>query len=50
MSLTYADTGETLEIKDHEMVFQLGEVLNAMNKDRPDLMVNFIPWIQNSPK
>tara|TARA_R110002060_G_scaffold6120_11_gene9375 strand:- start:1759 stop:1905 length:147 start_codon:yes stop_codon:yes gene_type:complete len=48
--LTYADSGETLEIKDHEMVFQLGEVLNAMNKDKPELAVNFIPWIQSSAK
>ncbi|CZT48308.1 uncharacterized protein RSE6_08985 [Rhynchosporium secalis] len=49
VSLTYHDSGETLEIKDHEMVFQLGEVLNAMNKDNPELAVNFIPWIQSSP-
>ncbi|KAH7330200.1 flavin-containing amine oxidoreductase-domain containing protein [Rhexocercosporidium sp. MPI-PUGE-AT-0058] len=48
VSLTYSDSGETLEIKDHEMVFQLGEVLNAMNKDKPELAVNFIPWIQSS--
>ncbi|KAG4425747.1 hypothetical protein IFR04_001209 [Cadophora malorum] len=48
VSLTYADSGETLEIKDHQMVFQLGEVLNAMNKDKPELAVNFIPWIQSS--
>ncbi|KAL5313893.1 hypothetical protein ACEPPN_018316 [Leptodophora sp. 'Broadleaf-Isolate-01'] len=48
VGLTYSDSGETLEIKDHEMVFQLGEVLNGMNKDKPELAVNFIPWIQSS--
>ena len=49
VSITYADTNETLEIQDHHMVFQLAGVLNKMNKDKPDLQVNFIPFIQNSP-
>lgn len=49
VSITYADTNETLEIMDHRMVFQLAGVLNKLNADRPDLQVNFIPWIQNSP-
>ncbi|KAJ5684689.1 uncharacterized protein N7477_001034 [Penicillium maclennaniae] len=49
VSITYADTNETLEIMDHRMVFQLAGVLNEMNADKPDLQVNFIPWIQNGP-
>lgn len=49
VSITYADTNETLEIMDHRMVFQLAGVLNKMNADKPELQVNFIPWIQNSP-
>lgn len=47
--ITYADTNETLEINDRRMVFQLVGVLNKMNALKPDLQVNFIPWIQNSP-
>jgi monoamine oxidase len=49
VSITYADTNETLEIQDHKMVFQLADVLNKMNADRPDLQVHFIPWVQKSP-
>jgi monoamine oxidase len=49
VSITYADTNETLEIQDHRMVFQLAGVLNEMNKHKPELQVNFIPWIQSSP-
>ncbi|KAJ5432595.1 uncharacterized protein N7458_011751 [Penicillium daleae] len=49
VSITYTDTNETLEIMDHRMVFQLAGVLNKMNTDRPDLQVNFIPWVQSSP-
>ncbi|KAJ5698458.1 hypothetical protein N7462_000463 [Penicillium macrosclerotiorum] len=49
VSITYSDTNETLEIQDHRMVFQLAGVLNGMNVDRPELQVNFIPWIQSGP-
>ncbi|KAF1999220.1 hypothetical protein P154DRAFT_523440 [Amniculicola lignicola CBS 123094] len=49
VSVTYADTNETLDIQDHKMVFQLGDVLNAMNGNASDLAVKFIPWIQSSP-
>ncbi|KAJ5289522.1 uncharacterized protein N7443_009775 [Penicillium atrosanguineum] len=49
VSITYADTNETLEIMDHRMVFQLAGVLNKMNVDKPELQVNFIPWVQNGP-
>ncbi|KAH7397231.1 hypothetical protein BKA66DRAFT_236758 [Pyrenochaeta sp. MPI-SDFR-AT-0127] len=48
VSIKYADTNETLEIQDHKMVFQLGDVLNRMNGNDSNLAVNFIPWIQSS--
>lgn len=49
VSITYADTNETLEIQDHKMVFQLADVLNKMNAEKSDLQVNFIPWVQKGP-
>lgn len=49
VSVKYPDTNETLDIQDHKMVFQLGDVLNQMNGHDPDLAVNFIEWIQSSP-
>lgn len=49
VSVEYADTNETLDINDHKMVFQLGDVLNKLNGDDPELAVKFIPWIQSSP-
>lgn len=49
VSVKYTDTNETLDIQDHKMVFQLGDTLNEMNKNDPDLEVKFIPWIQSSP-
>jgi monoamine oxidase len=49
VSTKYADTNETLDIQDHKMVFQLGDVLNKMNGNDSNLLVKFIPWIQSSP-
>jgi monoamine oxidase len=49
VSITYADTNETLEIKDHRMVFQLADVLNKMNGNNSKYAINFIEWIENSP-
>ncbi|USP79479.1 hypothetical protein yc1106_06753 [Curvularia clavata] len=50
VSTRYPETNETLDIQDHKMVFQLGEVLTKMNGGPDsDLAVNFIPWIQSSP-
>lgn len=49
VSVKYADTNETLDIQDHKMVFQLGDVLNELNNNDPELAVKFIPWIQSSP-
>ncbi|KAI8931556.1 hypothetical protein NX059_011211 [Plenodomus lindquistii] len=48
VSTKYADTNETLDIQDHKMVFQLGDVLNQLNGNDSHLAVNFIPWIQAS--
>ncbi|KAF1831629.1 L-amino-acid oxidase precursor [Decorospora gaudefroyi] len=49
VSTLYPDTNETLDIQDHKMVFQLGNVLNQMNGgNTSSLAVNFIPWIQSS--
>lgn len=49
VSLTYADTNETLEIQDHKLVFQLADVLNQMNADvDPVFQVNFVKWIQSN--
>ncbi|KAH7304227.1 hypothetical protein B0I35DRAFT_382764 [Stachybotrys elegans] len=49
VAVQYADTNDTLDIQDHKMVFQLGDVLNQLNKNKSSLAVNFIPWIQSSP-
>ncbi|PYH87879.1 hypothetical protein BO71DRAFT_489214 [Aspergillus ellipticus CBS 707.79] len=50
VSITYADTNETLQIQDHRMVFQLADTLNQLNADtHPDLHINFIPFIENGP-
>ncbi|KAF2196931.1 hypothetical protein GQ43DRAFT_444681 [Delitschia confertaspora ATCC 74209] len=49
VSTKYVDTNQTLDIQDHKMVFQLGDVLNQMNGNDSELAVKFIPWIQNSP-
>ncbi|ETN37351.1 uncharacterized protein HMPREF1541_08342 [Cyphellophora europaea CBS 101466] len=48
VSVEYADTNETLDINDHKMVFQLGDALNELNGNDPELEVKFIPWIQSS--
>ncbi|CAI4220160.1 unnamed protein product [Parascedosporium putredinis] len=48
--IQYADTNETLEIQDHKMVFQLIDVLNEMNADRPDLKIDLIKWIQTNDR
>ncbi|CAG8981043.1 hypothetical protein HYALB_00008197 [Hymenoscyphus albidus] len=50
VSVTYPETNDTLEIRDHQMVFQLGEKLNELNGNDSELAVNFIPWLQHSKK
>ncbi|EHK99478.1 putative L-amino-acid oxidase [Glarea lozoyensis 74030] len=47
VSITYSNN-DTLQIKDHQMVFQLGDVLNMLNGNNSELAVKFIPWIQSS--
>ena len=50
VSIYYPENNETLEIQDHKLVFQLGDVLNSMNANQdPAYQVNFIPWIQTNP-
>ncbi|KAI9736271.1 MAG: hypothetical protein M1834_001157 [Cirrosporium novae-zelandiae] len=48
VSIKYSGTNDTLEIKDHRMVFQLAAKLNEMNNYDESLAVNFIKWIQSS--
>jgi hypothetical protein len=50
VSITYPDTNETLPIKDHRMVFQLADTLNKMNGNDSKYKINFIEWIEVSPK
>ncbi|RPA95378.1 hypothetical protein L873DRAFT_1745322 [Choiromyces venosus 120613-1] len=45
----YAGTNETVTIKDHQIVFQVAEKMNQINKNDPNFKVNFIPWIQSHP-
>lgn len=40
--------GEKLNISDHQLVFQLAQELNALNNNREDLRVDFIPWYETS--
>jgi hypothetical protein len=42
VSLTDAETNETIEINDHKMVFQLADAINNYNRNDSSLMVNFI--------
>lgn len=40
---------ETYNVSDHQMVFQLVDEMNKLNKNNKDLHIDFIPWYQNSP-
>lgn len=48
---TYRDpeTGEVLNITDHQLVFQLAAEMNRINGHDRNWSVDFIPWIQNNP-
>ena len=48
-SITYAGTNETITVRDHQIVFQLVDVMNELNKDDKNLHIDFIPWLQLSP-
>ena len=47
-SIQYAGSNETLPVNDVKLVFQLADMMNQLNQGRPDLSVNFIPWIENN--
>ncbi|KAK4096316.1 L-amino-acid oxidase-like protein [Parathielavia hyrcaniae] len=42
-------TGETLNITDHQLVFQLAAEMNRINGNDKKLSVGFIRWIQTNP-
>lgn len=49
-SIKYKSDNSTHLYTDHQMVFQLADELNKMNKDKhPHLNIDFIRWIQHSP-
>lgn len=39
---------ETYNVSDHQMVFQLADEMNRLNKFSKNLSVDFIPWLQSS--
>ncbi|KAF5007855.1 hypothetical protein FDECE_5770 [Fusarium decemcellulare] len=43
------DTNETMNITDHQLVFQLAEEMNKLNNHDKNFSVDFIPWIQTNP-
>ncbi|KAK5653712.1 hypothetical protein OQA88_8743 [Cercophora sp. LCS_1] len=47
---TYKDpaTNETLDIADHQLVFQLAAEMNKLNVGDKNFSVDFIPWIQSN--
>ncbi|TIB70439.1 putative amine oxidase [Wallemia mellicola] len=45
--VSWTKNGQTVEINDHKLVFQLGEYLNKINNNDPAWKVEFIPWIQS---
>ncbi|RDW69686.1 hypothetical protein BP6252_08706 [Coleophoma cylindrospora] len=48
VSVTDSTTNTTIQIKDHQLVFQTAAKLNEMNGNDPAYAVNFIPWIQSA--
>jgi monoamine oxidase len=48
-SVTYKDDNETLLYSDHQLTFQMANILNEMNKNNSHWKIDFIPWIQHSP-
>ncbi|CDM37096.1 Amine oxidase [Penicillium roqueforti FM164] len=48
-SVTYRDDNETLLYSDHQLTFQMANILNNMNKNDSQWRIDFIPWIQHSP-
>ncbi|KAI0387444.1 L-amino acid oxidase LaoA [Hypomontagnella monticulosa] len=48
-SVTYKSDNSTHLYTDHQMTFQLAELLNQMNDNDPKWRIEFIPWIQHHP-
>ncbi|KAJ5678863.1 hypothetical protein N7462_007107 [Penicillium macrosclerotiorum] len=48
-SVTYKEDNETLLYTDHQLTFQVAEILNNMNGNDPRWKVDFIPWVQHHP-
>ncbi|KAJ5319783.1 hypothetical protein PENANT_c026G01217 [Penicillium antarcticum] len=48
-SVTYKDDNDTLLYSDHQLTFQMANILNDMNKNASQWKIDFIPWIQHSP-
>ncbi|KIX04782.1 uncharacterized protein Z518_05653 [Rhinocladiella mackenziei CBS 650.93] len=48
-AITYADTNETIRIKDHQIVSDLVEELNRRNAGNRNFTVSMIPFINSSP-
>jgi len=48
-SVTYKEDNETLLYTDHQLTFQMAEILNTMNKNASRWRIDFIPWIQHHP-
>lgn len=48
---TYKDpaSNETLDINDHQLVFQLADEMNKLNGGDKNFSVDFVTWIQNNP-
>ncbi|KAF2836997.1 hypothetical protein M501DRAFT_1025661 [Patellaria atrata CBS 101060] len=42
-------TNESLEIQDQKLTFDFVKEVNRLNSNDPNVTVNLIPWIQNSP-
>ncbi|RBR24908.1 uncharacterized protein FIESC28_02326 [Fusarium coffeatum] len=43
------ETNETMNITDHQLVFQLADEMNNLNNHDKNLSVDFIRWIQSDP-
>ena len=48
-TVQYAGTNQTLPVNDMKLIFQLVDMINQLNKDRPESQVSFIPWVENIP-
>jgi len=49
LSITDAESNETLPIQDHRIVFDLAAELNKLNHNNTNFTIDFITWYQNSP-